>query len=274
MFFDDSDVSLNFIDLLNSKIIKYPDIYIEIKVGINPFKNPNFKNLNKKIKIIEEKPKTLFICVYHIRLFHTENVFAIGGIDIIKEQLKDNYQQFSLFLYDKKYFIFNKENYNNYERKILNLYDYENNTYNSYNKLVEYINKSKKEIFIDNQYCIHPIINKLLISKKKSSNINIFILTNDIENKNILPSFIISLQYLFNIFYKNNLEKNGIKIIKHNKYTHNKISIFDKKYLLMGSMNLIERSTNSNCDIEMSIFIKNKELCKKLLNYYKNNFNL
>ena len=77
----------------------------------------------------------------------------------------------------------------------------------------------------------------------------------------------------------NSLNENSMKKLKNeniivktpseNKYTHNKIFIFDKKYILMGSMNIMDKSLKSNeGDIELCVLIKNKKLAKEILDYY------
>lgn len=271
MFFDDTDIGLNFISLLNSKLIEYPDIYIEIKIGLNPFLQPKLKDLDKKIKIILEKPRTLLFYVYHLRLFHTEKIFALGGIDLTKDNLHENYKQFALFLTSEKYFIINEHNYLNY--KINDLYDFVGNSKNTYQKLLECIGSAKQEIFIDNQYLFFDDLVDALINKKKNFNINIYILTNGEVSCNPLNKFETNVtKYIMRISkkkYNNKLIKNGINIITTDNYTHNKLCIIDKQYLLFGSMNLLARSINVDGDQEMSVFLDNKELCDNLLSYYK-----
>uniref|UniRef100_A0A6C0K1S6 PLD phosphodiesterase domain-containing protein n=1 Tax=viral metagenome TaxID=1070528 RepID=A0A6C0K1S6_9ZZZZ len=275
LFFNDTGIDLNFISLLNSKIIEYPEIYIEIKIGLNPFLKPKLEDLDKKIKVILEEPRTLFFYVYHARMFHTENVFALGGIDITKENLHENYQQFALFLNNKKYFIINESNYFNYE--ICDLYDFVGNSTNSYKKLLECINSAKQEVFIDNQYLVFDdFVDELITKKKKNSDVKIYILTNSEESNNPLNKFeTIVTKYASQIsrnLYKNKLKKNNITLTSSTKYTHNKLCIVDKRYLLFGSMNLMARSIINNGDKEMSIFLENEELCNTLLSYYEDTF--
>ena len=62
-----------------------------------------------------------------------------------------------------------------------------------------------------------------------------------------------------------------VKTPPENKYTHNKLFIFDKKYILMGSMNIMDKSLQIyGGDIELCVLIKNKKLANEMLNYYKN----
>ena len=89
MFFDDTDLPLNFIKLLNHKIQEHPDMYIEINIGLNPFLKSNTDELDKKIHVRTITMKT--IDTYHIRLFCTESIFAVGGIDITKKNLTKQY---------------------------------------------------------------------------------------------------------------------------------------------------------------------------------------
>ena len=249
-------------------------MYIEIKIGLNPFLIPNLEGLDKKIKIILEEPRTLFFYVYHIRLFHTENVFALGGIDITKDNMHENYQQFALFLTNEKYFIINESNYFNCE--ICNLYDFVGNSTNAYQKLLQCIYSAKQEIFIDNQYLLIDDFVEELIKKKCTSDVKIYILTNGEGSDNPLNKFetIItkSISQFSRSLYKNKLKKNNITIINSTKYTHNKLCIVDKKYLLFGSMNLMNRSISKDGDKEMSVFLDNEELCNSLLSYYKETF--
>jgi len=274
LFFDDTGIYLNFINLLNSKIIEHPEIYIEIKIGLNPFLKPKLEGLDKKIKIILEEPRTLFFYVYHVRLFHTENVFALGGIDITRKNLHENYHQFALFLTNKKYFIINESNYFNHE--ICNLYDFVGNSTNAYQKLLQCIYSAKQEIFIDNQYLLFDDFVEELIKKKCTSDVKIYILTNGEESHNPLNKFeTVVTKFIFQIsrnLYKNKLKNNNITIVNSNKYTHNKICVVDKRFLLFGSMNLMTRSINKDGDKEMSIFLDNEELCNTLLSYYKDTF--
>ena len=98
MFFNDEDLSLDFIELLNHKAKEHPDIEIRINIGLNPFleSNFNYDKLDKKIHLINIPMK--MIDTYHIRLFSTETIFAVGGIDITKLNLVKNYIQFTLFI--------------------------------------------------------------------------------------------------------------------------------------------------------------------------------
>lgn len=58
------------------------------------------------------------------------------------------------------------------------------------------------------------------------------------------------------------------------KYTHNKIFIFDKKYILMGSMNIMDKSLQySGGDIELCFLVKNKKLANEILDHYNIMFN-
>ena len=80
----------------------------------------------------------------------------------------------------------------------------------------------------------------------------------------------------------NMLNQNTIKILKNEniitktppekKYTHNKLFIFDKKYILMGSMNIMDKSLQTyGGDIELCVLIKNKILANEMLDYYYKN---
>ena len=79
-----------------------------------------------------------------------------------------------------------------------------------------------------------------------------------------------------NMLNQNNMKKlkNEEIIVKtppENKYTHNKLFIFDKKYILMGSMNIMDKSLQIyGGDIELCVLIKNKKLANEILKYYKN----
>ena len=69
MFFDDTDLPLNFIKLLNHKIQEHPDMYIEINIGLNPFLKSNTDELDKKIHVRTITMKTIY--KYNISLFFT-----------------------------------------------------------------------------------------------------------------------------------------------------------------------------------------------------------
>ena len=81
----------------------------------------------------------------------------------------------------------------------------------------------------------------------------------------------------FNMINQKNIEKlkNQHMIAKtppENKYTHNKLFIFDKKYILMGSINIMDKSLKAvGGDIELCVLIKNKQLANEMIDYYKNN---
>lgn len=289
MFFNDEDLSLNFIQLLNNKIKEYPEIEIHINIGLNPFlkSNLNCDNLHKKIQLKNIPMKILD--TYHIRLFSTESVFAIGGIDITKFNLVKKYIQFTLFIpIQNNVYISKKISTKNI------LYDFTENKNNytiseidPYTKVNQLIKKSKYHIFIDNQYLFsNTFINKLIEKKKNEPNIKIEVFSNSTFQKNIFKSE----KFFINFFngIKNNsfnilniLNQNSIKKIKNeniivktceNKYTHNKIFIFDKKYILMGSMNIMDKSLKKyGGDIELCVLLKNKELANEMLNYYNNN---
>lgn len=285
MFFNDEGMSLDFIKLLNHKIKENPNIDIHIKIGTNPFKKSNLSEnvLDKKINLIIVPMK--IINVYHIRLFSTESIFAVGGIDIIKLNLKKNYIQFTLFIPIQNNVILSKEISN---KNILYDFTENKNNYNiskidPYTKVNQLIDISKHDIFIDNQYLFsNRFTNKLIEKKKNTPGIKIHVFTNknfdnDIFNsKNKFMQFINNIKYnSFKFLNQNNIKKlKNEKIITHtseNKYTHNKIFIFDKKYILVGSMNIMDKSLqNYGGDIELCVLIKNKTLANEMLDYYKN----
>jgi len=281
MFFNDKDLSLNFIELLNHKVKEHPDIEIRINIGLNPFVKPNINkyNLNKKIHL-RFIPMRM-INTYHIRLFSTESIFAVGGIDIRKLNLINTYIQFTLFIpIQNNVFISKTISNKNF------LYDFTENK-NSYNiskvdpytKVNELIDNSKQHIFIDNQYFFsNTFTNKLIEKKKNNPNIKIEVFSNDKFENNVFNNQqrkVMSI--ILNIFNKNNMKKlkNENIITKtplESKYTHNKFFIFDKKYILMGSMNIMDKSLQTyGGDIEMCVLIKNKNLANEMLDYYKNN---
>lgn len=284
MFFNDHDLSLNFIKLLNDKIIEYPDISIDINIGLNPFlkTNLNKDKLNDKIKL--RKIPMNIINTYHIRLFSTESIFAVGGIDITKLNLVKNYIQFVLFIPIQNNVFINKTISN---KNILYDFTENKNSYNvsdvdPYTKLEELINKSKKHIFIDNQYLFSSsFINKLIEKKKNSPSIEIEVFSNDNFNNNIFKSKNIFIKVFNHIKNKSfiMLNKINIKKIKNeniivktpleNNYTHNKLFIFDKKYIFIGSMNVMNKSLQTHGgDIELCVLIKNKKLANEILDYY------
>jgi phosphatidylserine/phosphatidylglycerophosphate/cardiolipin synthase-like enzyme len=281
MFFNDKDLSLNFIELLNHKVKEHPDIEIRINIGLNPFDKPNINkyNLNKKIHL-RFIPMRM-INTYHIRLFSTESIFAVGGIDIRKLNLINTYIQFTLFIpIQNNVFISKTISNKNF------LYDFTENK-NSYNiskvdpytKVNELIDNSKQHIFIDNQYFFsNTFTNKLIEKKKNNPNIKIEVFSNDKFENNVFNNQqrkVMSI--ILNIFNKNNMKKlkNENIIAKtpiESKYTHNKLFIFDKKYILVGSMNIMNKSLQTyGGDIEMCVLIKNKNLANEMLDYYKNN---
>jgi len=284
MFFNDHDLSLNFIKLLNDKIIEYPDISIDINIGLNPFlkTNLNKDKLNDKIKL--RKIPMNIINTYHIRLFSTESIFAVGGIDITKLNLVKNYIQFVLFIPIQNNVFINKTISN---KNILYDFTENKNSYNvsdvdPYTKVNHFINDSKHHIFIDNQYLFSSsFINKLIEKKKNSPSIEIEVFSNDNFNNNIFKSKNIFIKVFNHIKNKSfiMLNKNNIKKIKNeniivktpleNNYTHNKLFIFDKKYIFIGSMNVMNKSLQTHGgDIELCVLIKNKKLANEILEYY------
>jgi len=275
MFFNTKNMKINIVNLLNNKFIKTPNIYIELNLGVNPFDKHCFDGLDNRVIVNVIKMRTIFMYVHHIRLFHTEKVMCIGGVDFIEKILNNpHYIQFSLFIKNNKYFILNKNKHINIEIK--NFYNYTNIGYNknSYVKqILHCIKYAETNIFIDCQYCAHKEIIYSLIEKKKNSpSINITILTNSMNSKPNPLNKCFNNKLIFFIFDKfilKKMEKIGIKFIKHNFYTHNKIFIFDKKYIMIGSMNIIPRSIECNGgDREIGIFIKNHIIAEELLEYY------
>ena len=286
MFFNDSDLSLNFIKLLNDKIKEVPNIKIEINIGLNPFlkSNLSFENLDRKIHF-----RTIpmhIINTYHIRLFYTENVFAVGGIDITKLNLSKVYIQFTLFIPiqpSQNIYISNEI----MTRNILYDFTIPTTNYNiskidPYLMINNLINESKEHIFIDNQYIFsNEFVNKLIEKKNKNPNITIEIFSNinfsnnPIKNKNFfINNIVINPKFLtfLNTIIMKKLQNHNIIVKKNqNKYTHNKIFIFDKKYILMGSMNIMNKSLKHvGGDIEICVLIKNKKMANEILAYYKN----
>ena len=281
MFFNDKDLPLNFIELLNHKVKEHPDIEIRINIGLNPFDKSNINeyNLNKKIHL-RFIPMRM-INTYHIRLFSTESIFAVGGIDIRKLNLIKTYIQFTLFIPIQNNVFISKTIS---DKNILYDFTEYKNSYNiskvdPYTKVNELIDSSKQHIFIDNQYFFsNTFTNKLIEKKKNNPNIKIEVFSNDKFENNVFNNKqrkVISM--ILNILNKNNMEKlkNEIIVVKtplESKYTHNKLFIFDKKYILMGSMNIMNKSLQTyGGDIEMCVLIKNKNLANEMLDYYKNN---
>lgn len=280
MFFNDEGMSLDFINLLNNKFKEYPDIEININIGINPFlkSNLNKNTLNTKIKL-KFIPMKL-INVYHIRFFSTESIAAVGGIDITKINIIEDYIQYTLFIPIENNIIINK----NILRKNI-LYDFTTNNNISpidpYKKVNELIDKSKYDIFIDNQFFFSKkFTNKLINKKKKNPNIKIQIFSNNnfinnvfIKKINKLKEIVMNVMNVINTNNLKLLEKENI-IVKtpiENKYTHNKLFIFDKKYILMGSMNVMDKSLHKyGGDIEMCFLVQNEKLSNEILDYYKN----
>jgi hypothetical protein len=231
--------------------------------------------MDKKIHV-RTIPMNL-INVYHIRLFSTESIFAVGGIDIKKSNLVKKYIQFTLFIpIQNNVFISKTVSSKNI------LYDFTENK-NSYNiskidpytKVNQLIDNSKHHIFIDNQYFFsNTFTNKLIEKKENNSSIKIEVFSNNEFNNNVTKFLTIPLLKVMNSLNENSMKKlkNENIIVKtpsENKYTHNKIFIFDKKYILMGSMNIMDKSLKSNGgDIELCVLIKNKKLAKEILDYY------
>jgi len=281
MFFNDKDLPLNFIELLNHKVKEHPDIEIRINIGLNPFDKSNINeyNLNKKIHL-RFIPMRM-INTYHIRLFSTESIFAVGGIDIRKLNLIKTYIQFTLFIPIQNNVFISKTIS---DKNILYDFTEYKNSYNiskvdPYTKVNELIDSSKQHIFIDNQYFFsNTFTNKLIEKKKNNPNIKIEVFSNDKFENNVFNNKqrkVISM--ILNILNKNNMEKlkNEIIVVKtplESKYTHNKLFIFDKKYILMGSMNIMDKSLQTyGGDIELCVLIKNKILANEILEYYYKN---
>jgi phosphatidylserine/phosphatidylglycerophosphate/cardiolipin synthase-like enzyme len=285
MFFNDEGLQLNFIKLLNHKVKEHPNIKIHINIGLNPFDKTNLNeyNLNKKIQL-RFIPMNHLINTYHIRLFSTESIFAVGGIDIRKLNLTETYIQFTLFIPIQNNVFISKTISN---KNILYDFTEDKNSYNiskvdPYTKVYELIDSSKQHIFIDNQYFFsNTFTNKLIDKKKSKPNIKIEVFSNDKFENNIFKTqqrkviSMIILKYM-NILNKNNMEKikneeNIVNTPPENKYTHNKLFIFDKKYILVGSMNIMDKSLQIyGGDVELCVLIKNKKLANEMLNYYKN----
>ena len=287
MFFNDEGLSLNFIKLLNHKVKQHPNIEIHINIGLNPFDKTNLNeyNLNKKIQLRFIPMNHLIYC-YHVRLFSTESIFAVGGIDIKKLNLIETYIQFTLFIPIQNNVFISKTISN---KNILYDFTEDKNSYNiskvdPYTKVNELIDSSKQHMFIDNQYFFsNTFTNKLIEKKKNEPNIKIEVFSNDkfendiFKSENIFMSFINGIKNnSLNMLNQNNMKKlkNEEIIVKtppENKYTHNKLFIFDKKYILVGSMNIMDKSLQIyGGDIELCVLIKNKKLANEILKYYKN----
>ena len=286
MFFNDDDLSLDFKKLLNHKIKEYPDIKIYINIGLNPFLKTNIEEdmLDKKIHF-RTIPMNHLINVYHIRLFSTESIFAVGGIDITKLNLVKNYIQFTLFIPIQNNVFISKTISN---KNILydfteNKKEYSISKIDPYTKVNQLIEKSKHHIFIDNQYFFsNTFTNKLIEKKKNDPNIKIEVFSNHkfhnncFKSENIFMKLVNGIKYnSFNILTQNNMKKleNENVIVNappENKYTHNKLFIFDKKYILISSMNIMDKSLQAyGGDIELCVLIKNKKLANEMLDYYK-----
>lgn len=176
MFFNDEGMSLDFIKLLNDKVKEYPDIEININIGLNPFlkSNLNENNLNKKINLNFIPMK--FINTYHIRFFSTEYIAAVGGIDITKLNLSKQYIQFTLFVPIQNNFFITKTIKNISNKNLLYDFTENKNVYtiskiDPYTKVIQLIETSKHHIFIDNQYFFSTTFTNKLIEKKRMTQI-------------------------------------------------------------------------------------------------------
>lgn len=292
MFFNDEGMSLDFIKLLNDKVKEYPDIEININIGLNPFlkSNLNENNLNKKINLNFIPMK--FINTYHIRFFSTEYIAAVGGIDITKLNLSKQYIQFTLFVPIQNNFFITKTIKNISNKNLLYDFTENKNVYtiskiDPYTKVIQLIETSKHHIFIDNQYFFSTTFtNKLIEKKKNDPNIKIEVFSNNkfqnniFKNENIVMNFMNGIKNnSLNMLNQYNMKKLKSENIIVNapiekKYTHNKIFIFDKKYILMGSMNIMDKSLQySGGDIELCFLVKNKKLANEILDHYNIMFN-
>ena len=174
MFFNDEGLSLDFIKLLNYKVKGHPNIEIHINIGLNPFLKTNIEEntLNKKIHL-RFIPMNHLINTYHVRLFSTESIFAVGGIDITKLNVTKKYIQFTLFIPIQNNVFISKKISN---KNILYDFTENKNSYNvskidPYTKVNELIDSSKHDIFIDNQYFFSSTFTNKLIEKKKMNQI-------------------------------------------------------------------------------------------------------
>jgi phosphatidylserine/phosphatidylglycerophosphate/cardiolipin synthase-like enzyme len=113
--------------------------------------------------------------------------------------------------------------------------------------------------------------NMKINKKKKNPEIQIDVYTNN--NFNLNPIKVVDTKISINP-YKIKLDNNYKKLAANDinihylndHYTHNKISIFDKKDILFGSMNIADRSLKKDKDTELCIYIENNpELCSEIL---------
>ena len=113
------------------------------------------------------------INTYHVRLFSTESIFAVGGIDIRKLNLIETYIQFTLFIPIQNNVFISKTISN---KNILYDFTEDKNSYNiskvdPYTKVNHLIDSSKQHIFIDNQYFFSNTFTNKLIEKKRVNQI-------------------------------------------------------------------------------------------------------
>ena len=137
---------------------------------------------------------------------------------------------------------------------------------------------------MDSQYLFsNTFINNLIGKKRNIPDIKIEVFSNDNYHNNVFKNENVFMNFMSGI--KNNSlnilnqhmitklknEKIAVKTPLENKYTHNKLFIFDGKYILVGSMNIMDKSLQSSGgDIELCVLIKNRKLANEMLEYYKN----
>ena len=150
-----------------------------------------------------------------------------------------------------------------------------------YNRLCYHIEQSKTDIFIETQYINNTTLfhNNQLVNVLKNNGDN-GVKINILTNKSYLTNPYIHgsknwFKYPSNMFMElviikhvNEISSDNISVrYVKNGYTHNKVWIFDKKIIFIGTANLDDRSLLSNRDYEIGVFIDDEILANTYLNH-------
>lgn len=120
-------------------------------------------------------------------------------------------------------------------------------------KIIDYINDSKKNIYVSMyNFSYKKFAKPLAKASKKGIKVTVFLDKSKVKKDDEIFKYLI---------------KNGVKVVVSNKKLHTKIAIFDEDIIVLGSTNWTKDSFSKN--YEVILFSNDKEIILESLEFLK-----
>ena len=120
-------------------------------------------------------------------------------------------------------------------------------------KIIDYINKSKKNIYVSMyNFSYKKFAKPLAKASKKGVDVTVFLDKSKVKKDDEIYKYLL---------------KKGVKVVVSNKKLHTKIAIFDESTIVLGSTNWTKDSFSKN--YEVILFSNDKEIILESLEFLK-----